>query len=210
MRLFLSSNRFGAYPDRLVKLFGEVEGIAVITNAKDYKTKPERGESVGEVLDFLTNLNYKPVEIDLRKYFEKPYELKKEIDKYSNIWMAGGNTFVLRKALSYSGGDKILINKIKKGELTYGGESAGAVLVTPGFRGVGLVDDPTIIPKSYKAKVIQEGLGLTDYYIVPHYKSAMTGIEGMIEALEELSLPYKTLTDEQVIIIDGDKEEFLK
>jgi hypothetical protein len=44
MRLFLSSYRAGNYPDKLADLFGKTK-VAVISNAKDYKSPGERKNS---------------------------------------------------------------------------------------------------------------------------------------------------------------------
>ena len=208
MHLFLSSYRAGQYPDRLKEFFSDPQ-IAVLTNAKDYKTSRERKESVDEVLDFFRDLKFQAVEIDLRPYFGKPQMAIKELSKYKSFWVAGGNTFVLRKALKYSGVDNWLLNKVHQDELRYGGESAGAVLATPTFTGVQFGDDPDIIPKGYGSETLWKGLGFVPYHIVPHYKSEWLGAEDMIKALRHKELAYRTLTDDQVIIVDGDKEEIL-
>jgi dipeptidase E len=210
MRLFLSSYRAGKYPGVLSRLFRNATKVAVITNAKDYKTNKERRESVDEVLKFFESLNFEPVEIDLRMYFGSLEKLEKVLSQFTNIWVAGGNTFVLRKALNYSGADKYLISKVKDNKIAYGGESAGAILATPDFTGVEFGDDPNVVPNHYQKSIIHKGLKLIDYYIVPHYQSEWTGAEDMIKALERKNLKYQRLTDDQAILIDGDKEEFLK
>lgn len=209
MRLFLSSYRAGNHPDRLVELFGKGSEVGVITNAKDYKSTEERQESVDEILSYLSSLAMKPVEIDLRQYFEHPEDLQNTIRKYNSLWMAGGNTFVLRKALKYSGADKLLGNLVRKNEVVYGGESAGAIIVTPTLTGVEFGDDPSIVPDGYQRDAIYSGLDLVDYHIVPHYQSEWDGAEDMARALANNGLRFKTLTDDQAIIINGDKEEFL-
>lgn len=210
MRLFLSAYRAGKYSDQLVKLFGESNKVAVITNAKDYKSKAERQESVDEVLTFFEELKIKPVELDLRKYFGKQLALNKQLSKYSSVWVAGGNTFVVRRAMKYSGCDKILSTLVRKSEIVYGGESAGAILATPTFTGVEFGDEPDIIPRGYKDEVINQGLGFVPYHIVPHYNSVWEGAKDMIAALKKEKLIYKTLTDDQAILINGKDEEFLK
>jgi dipeptidase E len=103
MRLFLSSYRAGDYPDKLIQLFGKNCKVAVITNAKDDKISSERHESVAEVINFLRELGFKPIEIDLRKYFKESNFSKKDLKNYQAIWLAGGNTFVLVRALKKYG-----------------------------------------------------------------------------------------------------------
>jgi dipeptidase E len=209
MRLFLSSYRAGNHDRRLVELFGKGTEVAVVTNAKDYKTPEERQASVDEIFDYLAGIAMKPVEIDLRNSFGKPEITEKTLRKYSAIWMAGGNTFILRKALKYSGADRFLYDAVRKNETVYGGESAGAILATPTLTGVEFGDDPTLIPVGYSDEIIREGLGFTSYHIIPHYQSEWEGADAMAAALQAANLEYRTMTDAQAIIIDGDKEEFL-
>jgi dipeptidase E len=210
MRLFLSSYRAGNYPEKLTNLFGEGADVAVVTNAKDYKTPEERQTSVDEILDFLSSLAMKPVEIDLRAFFKDPESFQGVLERYPAVWMAGGNTFVLRRALKHSGADRVLGDLVRKNEIILGGESAGAIITTPTLTGVEFGDDPDTVPEGYDKKVIYSGLNLVDYHIVPHYQSEWEGAEKMMVALANNGLRYRTLTDSQAITIDGDKEEFLK
>jgi dipeptidase E len=208
MRLFLSSYRAGNYPEKLVKLFGKKAKVAVITNAKDDKNQQERDESVVEVIDFLKEFSFKPTEVDLRKFFKNANFSQKDLSDYQAVWVAGGNTFVLIRALEQSGARKVLGSMVRKNEIVYGGESAGAILPTPTLTGVEFGDDPNDIPKSYKKDIIWEGLNLIAYHIVPHYKSEWEGAEQMIKELKNKNLEYKTLTDSQVLIINGTRKSF--
>jgi dipeptidase E len=210
MRLFLSSYRAGDYDEELVQLFGKNTKVAVITSAKDDKNNQERKESVSEVIEFLKSLGFKPLEIDLRKYFKSSNFTKNDLKEYRAVWVAGGNTFVLRRSLKQSGADKVLDDLVRKNEIIYGGESAGAILATPTFTGVEFGDDPNIVPEGYRKEIIWEGLGIVPYHIVPHYRSAWEGSKDMIKKLKEKNLEYKTITDNQAMVIDGDKEELLK
>jgi dipeptidase E len=210
MRLFLSSYRAGNYSDKLVELLGKKAKIAVITNAKDYKSHIERDESVAEVMSFLKSLSFKSTEIDLRDYFARADFSEKFLKKYQVVWVAGGNTFILRRALKQSGASKVLGNMVRKNEIIYAGESAGAILATPTLTGVEFGDDPNIIPEGYDKETIWSGLNLITYHIVPHYKLEWEGAEDMVKELQKRNLEYKTLTDSQAIIINGGKEELFK
>jgi dipeptidase E len=210
MRLFLSSYRAGNYPEKLIELFGKSSKVAVITNANDDKTDQERKESVNEVMHFLKSLGFKPIEIDLKKYFKQANFSEKDVKKYQAVWVAGGNTFLLVRALKQSGACKVISDMVRKNEIIYGGESAGAILTTRTLTGVQFGDDPNIIPKGYNKEVIWDGLNFTSYHIVPHYRSEWVGAEDMIKEIENNGLEYKTLTDSQAILIDGSKEVFLK
>jgi dipeptidase E len=211
MRLFLSSYRAGNHSRELQKLFGKKISVAVITNAKDYKNNAERIESVDDILKFLKDLNYKPSEIDLRSYFGNAEKLKKELRKYEAVWVAGGNTFILRRAFKYSGLDLILGDMVRKNEIIYAGESAGAILPTPSLHGAEYGDDPNDIPDGYDGEILWQGLNIINYHLIPHYGSAEFSDEPlrMEKYLSSRNLPYRTLSDNQVIIINNNKEEFL-
>jgi dipeptidase E len=217
MRLFLSSYRAGNYPDKLADLFGKTK-VAVISNAKDYKSPGERKESMDELLAFFKDIGVKAEELDLRLYFNSPETLQKQLDKYQSFWLAGGNAFLLRRALKYTGLDKFLIERVQSNSIIYGGESAGAIMAAPTLKGSedksGNEDHPNFITKGYDKKVLWDGLGLVTYIPVPHFKSpnydlAMS-INGYIEYLKKHKLPYKIMEEHQAIVINGDKEELLK
>src|SRR3569833_642059 len=133
MKLFLSSYRAGTHNAELLKLLGGIKKVAFISNAKDYKSPDERQEKIKENFDFWRSISIEPTEIDLRPHFNKP-GAEALLDGFEFVWMAGGNVFLLRRALKYTGLDKSLVEKVKNGELIYGGESAGAILAGPTLR----------------------------------------------------------------------------
>ena len=208
MKLFLSSYRTGNYGNRLIELFGKSARVAVVTNAKDYKPV-ERTESVRDSLAALARLGFSATELDLRNYFGKQTDWRTYFNDYDAVWLGGGNTFVLRRALAKTGLDAFLGRQVRAGTLAYGGESAGAIMATPDFTGVQFGDDPDILPDGYSESTPWEGLGFVNYNIVPHYQSEWAGADAMVKALLEAHKEFKTLTNEQVIIIDGAHEELL-
>lgn len=215
MRLFLSSYLAGKYPEKLVELFGRGTSVAVITNAKDYKTPEERKVKVDEVLQFLGELGLKPVEIDLRKYFDGRGNPEKDLRKFRAFWLAGGNVFLLRRAIRQSQLEPLLGDWVRKNEVVLGGESAGAIIVGPTLRGAedewSAEDSPYFRAEGYEEEVIWEGLRYITYVPAPHYQNTNYGpvIEKYINDLDRLKIAYKTMTDDQAIIINGAKEEFL-
>ncbi|HEU4607243.1 MAG TPA: Type 1 glutamine amidotransferase-like domain-containing protein, partial [Chitinophagaceae bacterium] len=189
--------------------------VAVVTNAKDYKTPQEREVKVKELLEYLSDLGLRTTEVDLRKYFSNHAALEKTLKKYQAIWLAGGNVFLLRRALKQSGLDKILYDKVRKNELIYGGESAGAIVAGPTLKFSemeGDEDDPQYIAEGYDSKVLWDGLNFVNYVPVPHYLDSDYGadIDEYIERLNNAGIAHKNMTNAQAIIINGDKEEFLK
>lgn len=212
MRLFLSSEDFGRYPEALVELAGENTKVAFINNAKDDWTLEDRTEKTEEKKHAFNQLGFDVHEVDLRGYFGSPNKLEADLKDYGFVWASGGNTFILRRAMKASGLDNILKKRLADDSLIYGGSSAGSIVATPSLHGTEYGDDPSVIPEHYSKEIVWKGLNLVPFYIVPHYKSGWFGQEAadMEAYLKKKDLPYRTLEDGQVIIIEGRKKEFLK
>ena len=128
--MFISSYRAGKHDQDLIKFLGNIKKIAVITNAKDYKTEADRQEKVADNFSYFRSIGVEPVEIDLRLFFNKP-GIEKLLSDYDFVFLSGGNVFLLRRALSYSGLDRFLYDAVRKNEIILGGESAGAIIMGP-------------------------------------------------------------------------------
>lgn len=214
MRLFLSSQDFGNYPEVLVKMVGSNKKVAFIANAQDDQPEYRDSTLAGKLNEFKA-LGLEPENLDLCAYFGKPAELKKKLEGYGLVWARGGNSFILRRAMAASGFDKIIKEKLDKDELAYGGSSAGSCVAAKTLRGVDIGDraQPEAVPENYPNKeTIWEGLGLVDFVVVPHCDSDWfaESAKASIEKLKQLKLNYKALNDGQVVTVDGDKTEFLK
>lgn len=212
MRLFLSSENVGNYPDEFVKLVGPNKRLAFVENAKDDWSASERAAKVNEHLNQFNGLGFDVFELDLREYFGKQEKLSKVLSECGGIFIAGGNTFILMKALNYSGAGPLLYDMVRKNEIAYGGSSAGSIAATPSLHGSELGDYPDVVPDGYKKEVIWDGLDFVSFHIVPHYKSDWFGVEAeaMLDYLKQHKLDYRVLKDGQAIMINGDREEFLK
>jgi dipeptidase E len=214
MRLYLSSYKFGNFTDELVKLVGSNKRVAVIGNSRDWSEDRERAEKgLQEQIQTLNSLGFSAENLDLKKYFSKKEALKKYLSQFGLVWVLGGNTFVLKRAYEQSGFDLIIKEILEKDEIVYGGYSAGVVILSPSMKGLEIVDDPNIVPEGYAPEFSWDGLGLVSYSIAVHYlsdhpESAL--VEKEVEYLEKNKIPYKTLRDGEVIIINGDKENLLK
>jgi dipeptidase E len=213
MRLFLSSYRAGNHEKDLQEFIGSIDKVAVITNAKDYKTDEDPKIKLQENFDWWRAIGLEPAEIDLRPYFHKS-GAEKLLAKHNFIWLSGGNVFLLRRALKYSGLDIFLGDKARQNEIILGGESAGAIIMGPTLKYSETEEDedsPNYVPEPYKKAVIWGGLDLISYVPVPHYKTPdYIGIDEYIDHLEKEEIPHKKMTDDQAIIINGAEEEFLK
>lgn len=212
MRLYLSADNVGKHGDRLLELVGDNKTVAYIGNAKDYWGKESRETKTKDHREEFEKLGFKFVEYDLRNYFDRQKISSSEIEKFGLVWCSGGNTFMLRRALKDSGLDEIIIDLVTKNKIVYGGSSAGSIVVTPSLRGTELADDPGVVKQFYDKDVFWEGLKFIDYYIVPHVGSYWFGpeSEAMMEYLKRNNKEFKALSDGQVIVVDGEKQEFLQ
>lgn len=216
MRLFLSSQDLGKYPQVAAKMAGKNKKALYIKNAQDDLPPEQRNFSTPEKKKMFEAVGFEFEEIDLRDYFGKPDKLLNKLSNYGSFWSAGGNVFVLRRAFAASSLDKILTNLLKDDKILYGGWSAGAMIMTPELAGADWSEEdrPHIIPKGYNKnqKAIWKGLNLVPFHIVPHFGNVKFG-EGpqrMIDYYEKHKLPHYVLQDGQVIVVNGDKEKFLK
>jgi dipeptidase E len=214
MRLYLSSYKLGNYPEELIKLTGVKTRIAIIGNAGDgYGNIKERRESIKRQATSLYDIGLIPQEIDLRKYFGKEKELENKLHKFGAVWIRGGNTFILRRAMKLSGFDKIIKKMLKKNEIVYAGFSAGWCILSQSLHGLETVDDPNMVPAGYPKKIEWKGLGLINYSACPHYKSdhpESADVDKEVKFYKENKLPYKTLRDGEVIVVNGNKEKIFK
>lgn len=214
MRLFLSSENLGNYPDVFLKLTGSRK-LAVIENAKDDLDGEVRQNKLREHLGQLSNQGFKAEELDLRDYFGQPGKILDLLSNFGGVFAFGGNTFILRRAMAASGFDKAIKKLLSENKIVYGGSSAGSCVVAKTLKGIesGDTPGPEIVPENYPNKTtIWEGLGLVPFMVVPHHGSAWFAQQAnaTIEYLKQHNLPYRSLKDGQVIVIDGDKQEFLK
>jgi len=203
MKLFLSSYRLGNEPEKLRKLFSENRKIAVIGNAMDFVDNLIREEKINESFVELKNIGLLPEEIDLRKYFGKQKELNNRLNNLGGVYVRGGNTFILRRAMLESGFDNLIKEKTKDPNFVYSGYSAGICVLSPTLRGIEFVDDPNNIPERYESEVVWEGLDIIDDILVPHYKSdhPESGmVDKEIEHYIKNKIKFITLRDGEVII----------
>src|SRR3990167_1920870 len=113
MRLFLSSQDFGDYPEVAAKLAGRNRKAAYVKNAQDDKPD-ERDLSTPEKKLMFEAAGFEFEEIDLRNYFGKSKDLLNKLSNFGSFWSSGGNTFILRRAMKASGLDEILKQLLKE------------------------------------------------------------------------------------------------
>jgi len=207
MKLFLSSEGVPK-PELLRELMGIGEKrvhVALINNAQDTYPEEKSRERGENLADLFSDLNFEPVSVDLREYVGKTEDLAMTLRSCKLIWCSGGNSFWLRYVMKTSGFDQIIKDLLSEG-ITYGGWSAGIVLVGPSLHPIELMDEPNKAPE-----VIYEGLNLVDYFIWPHWDTNKY-VHLQPEATERMaSLSYETkrLKDGEVLIVRDGVTEFV-
>lgn len=211
MRLYLSSHGFGDHLERLQAMVGANKKTLFIDNAKDDLDENDRAQHVSDKLREFEAAGFEPYELDLRKYFGQPEILAKIVANAGLVWASGGNTFLLRRAMVYSGLDTMLGNDLKQDLFVYGGSSAGSIVMTKTLHGTENGDDPYAVPPGYSADIIWDGLGLIYPQLIPHYQSEWFGTEAqaMADYFETNGFKYETLRDGEVYVVDGEYEEKL-
>ena len=212
MKLYLASHDPDGVPTNLADLIGENQLVAIVANANDGMSQNQRAAGLANEIARLRAIGLQSEELDLRRYFDHTKSLEDDLDAYGAIWAMGGNAFVLRRAMRYSGLDVLLPNLLRESGLTYGGYSAGAVVAGPTLHGIDLVDDPHEVPPSYQWNVVWSGLDMVPYRIAPHYRSRdrqTLQIELVVNYFVAHSAKYRTLSDGQAIVVDGQSEQFL-
>ena len=200
MRYYLSSYKIGNQADRLKQLTAD-RTLGFIPNASDWVTPQEQEESNQRNMKDVTDLGIRIEILDLKDYFENQNALQEKMNSLGGVWVKGGNTFVLRQAMRLSGFDTLI--KHMPNDFLYAGFSAGVCVLAPTLYALQQVDDPKQNP--YNSETIWDGLHLLDYIILPHYKSdhpESADIDKEVEYCKQNNIPYKTLKDGEVIIIE--------
>ena len=211
MRLYLSSERLG---ERAGALLAIVSGkrVAVIANGYDACTRLARNVYRAEVYDPMAefqSLGLVAEELDLRAYFGDPESLRRRLSAFDLVWVMGGNSFVLRRAMKQSGFDNVIRDMLETDTIAYGGYAAGAVVAGPTLRGLELMDDPFELPEGYDEPLVWSGLGLTPFAIIPHYRSRhpeAASAEKVVSYMRARRTRYRALSDGEVIVTIGNIE----
>ena len=211
MRLYLSSFKIGNQPQNLVELVGLNKNTVVVLNARDHKQERRNEYLLGET-EALNDLGFEVEELDLRNYFGKEKALEKFLRTKGLVWIDGGNTFLLRRAMKQSGFNNVITKLLKGDSIVYGGFSAAVVVLQKSLHGLDIVDNPNNISDGYNSEIIWDGLGILDYNVSVHYKSdhpESALVDKEVQYNKDNNIPYKTLRDGEVLIINGDKTEII-
>ncbi|QJE97952.1 Type 1 glutamine amidotransferase-like domain-containing protein [Luteolibacter luteus] len=203
MHLYLSSFLIGNQGDTLAQL-ARGKTALVVSNALDFSNDAEvLRAKMGRELGGLADLGIPAEPLDLRDYFASQGTLSEKLDAAGMLWVMGGNTFLLRKAMHLSGLDRLIHGKLDDEDFLYGGYSAGACVLSPSLKGIHLADEPEAQSHGYEHPTMWEGLGIIDYYIVPHYRCdhfESESMEAVVDYYRERDLPYRAIPDGEVIL----------
>ena len=211
MRLYLSSERLGERAGALLAMLSGPR-IAVIANGYDGASAMAchiyRTEVYDPIKEFKA-LGLDPHEVDLRAHFGDAPSLRQRLTGYDLVWVMGGNSFVLRRAMKQSGFDWIIRDMLGDDTIAYGGYAAGAVVAGPTLRGLELMDDPFELPEGYDEPPIWTGLGLTPFAIVPHYQSRhpeAAAAEKVVSYIRARRTRFRAVCDGEVSVEMGKLE----
>jgi dipeptidase E len=214
MRLYLSSYKFGNHIEKLLDLVPNSQRKAVIVmNAVDWGDSEKRRMNYEKYATELSDIGFEVSELDLRKYFDRTEkDLESFLHNVGLVFVVGGNSFLLKRAFEQSEFESIIKKFLKEDRIVYAGFSAGVCILAPSLEGIDLVDDPKILADGYKNDFNQIGLNVIPYSLAVHYRSdhpESDAVEREVAYFEEKHIPYRTLRDGEVLIINGDEEMVL-
>ncbi|CAB4624477.1 unannotated protein [freshwater metagenome] len=213
IRLYLSSQGLGEESASLRPTSDETHQALIVVNALD-PYPMARQYALPQEMTQLAALGYHCSELDLRDYFQlatdphqhnqgKETRLAELLAGSNLIWVAGGNTFVLARAMQQSQLKTALLAAadLAHHTITYGGYSAGAAVIGPDLQGIHLMDDPKVLPDQYDPNTEAIALNLVSERIIPHYRSQSddsANADRAVAYLEKARLKFRTLRDGEV------------
>jgi len=208
MKLYLSSIGIPT-PDGLAALLGKplsVTTVAFIPNANDYYAERPRSMVTRQRVAPLESLGMKVTVVDLRDYRDG-VALEKALQPYELIWVTGGNTFLLRDEIRKSGFEQIIQGLLNQGKV-YGGNSAGALVAG---ESIGGIDLESADPPEFAEEVIEEGLSLVPYIVVPHVDNAeFTEVMKVVTKRQDRAEKFIELKDSQAVVFDGNEHRVVE
>ena len=149
--------------------------------------------------EVLHKMGFQITELDIESAPKQ--QLKLALKNTDIVYVAGGNTFYLLKQMRTSGFDKLLTEYVNNGGM-YVGASAGALIAGVDISPIASVDEP----EKVKDLVSTVGLGFINIVPIPHYDMS-DRTKAIDRIVAEYGNKYEivTLTDDQAIVVEGDK-----
>ena len=132
--------------------------------------------------------------------------IRRTLQRCDLIYVSGGNTFYLLQELEKSGAKTIIREQVDEGK-PYIGESAGSIILAPNTSYAKDMDEAEKAAPQLKSF---EGLGLVDFYPLPHYKSFPFEevTEKMLVKYAKLGL--KPITNQQALFVNGNQTTLIE
>lgn len=195
--LFLTSIDITGFLKYIDKPAHELHAVYIPTAANTYEDK----WFIEKDREELHKAGVRFHEIDLHDY-DSPEEqetLRNSLSNIDVVIVGGGNTFYLLQEVILSAFDDKVKRLIEKG-VWYVGSSAGAVLTCPNIEPVKYFDEPKDAPYLNT----NEGMGLVDFLILPHYNPSDKNFDKAIADCKKLGLAYQCITNDESILVEGD------
>ena len=143
--------------------------------------------------------NYQELDIDGKT----KNELKSLLEECEIVYLTGGNSFYLLNSIRESGLDKIIKELLPKG-LIYMGTSAGSYVACPTIEMAKWKHQDKY--NHYHVDDLH-AMNLVPFLVSVHYKPEYN--EVLRNGISSTKLPVRLLTDEQAILIQGDKVKLI-
>ncbi|MFA5994156.1 MAG: Type 1 glutamine amidotransferase-like domain-containing protein [Parcubacteria group bacterium] len=193
-KLLLSSNGSFIIEKGLKLLFDDISKIrlAYITTAGKGSSDKTYIETHKEMLK-KEGCNFE--ELDIEGKTED--ELRELLKNKNAVYVEGGNTFYLLKAVRESGFDKVIKELIEK-SVPYIGSSAGSYIACP------TIEMATWKPKQKDRFGVSDftAMNLVPFLVVAHYEPEFK--EVLKEKIPQIQYETKVLKDGQAILVEGD------
>ena len=204
----------GDHPECLTALVGgNGRKAVVIANALDEAPADVRRSGVERELAALTDLGFDAIDLDLRDYFGKEQQLRRDLSGVALAWLRGGNVFMLRFALFRSAGDVVFRDLLAADALVYAGYSAGGCVLSSSLRGLEVVDDAGAVMRIYGSEPVWDGLALLKEAFLPHYQSPghpeTAAVDLVAARYRAEGIGYRPLRDGQALLINGADTEIV-
>lgn len=160
-------------------------------------------DHIGQARELWNNLGVHLMELEISTATEE--EIKSVLEQADIIYVAGGNSFYLIDQIRRKNADEMIRKELEKGKL-YVGESGGAIICADELSYIRPMDP---ILSDY-AQADLAGLGLVDFYVVPHYlnRPFVESCEQIVEEYANLNL--YPINNYQAIFVENTKKTLIE
>lgn len=197
--LLLASNGSYTIEKGMKLVFPDVSKIklAYITTAVKGAKNPEYFKQFPELLKYE---GYNFTEIDIEG--KKAEELQKLLEGMDAVFVEGGNPFYLLRSVRESGFEKVMRKLLEHG-VVYVGVSAGSYIACPTIE-MSTWKNPGEEKNNFGVTDLT-AMNLVPFLLKAHYQPETKDL--LQEKIAQTQYPVKIITDEQAILVKGEKIE---